>query len=236
MKHLHKEGKFLEEGRFLRTFIFGFSDGIVTTLAIVMALSGVAVQNVVIIIAGLANVIADGVSMSLGGYISYKSEVEVYRHAKEKEKIEMKELPEAERREIRKIFFGKGFSGRILEQVVKTLTANKRRWLNVMMEEELGLTERTFENPKKEALITLMAFVLAGSIPLYSYFFFEVQRALQISLAASFTSVFIVGSLRSLFTGKNWMKSGAELLAISMFAGAAAYYIGKFGNRYFAGG
>src|SRR3990172_8223488 len=101
-------------GERLRDFVFGFSDGMVTTLAIISALSAANVGNVLIIFAGLANAVGDAISMALGGYISSKSQTEVYKNTEEKEKTEMGTIPEVERDEIRQIYKQKGFRGRFL--------------------------------------------------------------------------------------------------------------------------
>lgn len=220
-------------GQHIRDFIFGFNDGIITTLAIVAALTGAGVSNIVIIFAGVANILADSISMSLGGYISSKSQVEVYRRLKEKERREIERSPDAEREEIRHIFMQKGFRGATLEKIVKTITSNKERWLDVMMKDELGLVESSYPSPLKVGLIIFAAFVVGGTIPLAPYLFAGAKMAFVVALAVSFMSVFILGGMKSVFTQVGWLKSGAEMLAIGMLAAAAAYFIGNAVN-YFA--
>ncbi len=214
-------------GETLRDFVYGFNDGLITTLAIVSALSGASVGNLLIIFAGIANVLADGISMSLGGYISSKSQVEVYKNALRQERDEVKNIPDMERQEIRNIYRKKGFKGKELERIVKVITSNKERWVDVMMKEELELTESKFINPVKVAAVVFAGFLLAGFIPLVPYLFFDIQTSLQYAVTVSFISLFVLGSLRSIFTKRNWFKSGLEMLAVGMLAAAAAYFIGS---------
>ena len=215
-------------GQRLRDFVFGFSDGMVTTLAIISALSAAAVGNTLIIFAGIANVIADAISMALGGYISSKSQIEVYKNAERKEKMEMEEVPDIEREEIREIYRQKGFSGKLLEDVVKKITSNKKVWLEVMMHDELGLSRDVLnEKPNIVGLTIFAGFVIAGFVPVIPYLFLPVTEAFQVAVPLAFISLFVMGSLRSIFTGRSWLKSGLEVLAIGLLATAAAYFVGS---------
>ncbi|MBI1978734.1 MAG: VIT1/CCC1 transporter family protein [Candidatus Aenigmarchaeota archaeon] len=213
-------------GQHIRDFIFGFNDGIITTLAIVAALTATGISNLIIIFAGMANILADGISMSLGGYISSKSQVEVYKKIKGRERKEIEKSPDAEREEIMHIYMQKGFRGKTLEKIVKTITSKKERWLDVMMKEELGLVESSYPNPLKVGIIIFIAFLIGGGIPLVPYFFNDVNTALIIALTSSFASIFILGSLKSMFTQIGWLRSGLEMLVIGVFAASVAYFIG----------
>lgn len=216
-------------GERLRDFVFGFSDGMVTTLAIISALSAASVGNLLVIFAGVANVIADGISMALGGYISSKSQIEVYKNAERKEKFEMKKFPEIEEQEIRDIYIKKGFSGKLLEAVVKKIISNKKVWLDTMMKEELDLSISMLDaNPSFVAATIFIGFVIAGFIPIVPYLFFDVTLAFQTAVPLAFFTLFVMGSVRSVFTGKPWIKSGLEVLGIGILATAAAYFVGSF--------
>ena len=220
-------------GERLRDFVFGFSDGMVTTLAIISALSGAGLNNIIIIFAGIANVLGDGISMALGGYISSKSEIDVYKNAERQEKKEMEMIPDVERDEIRQIYRQKGFRGKLLEDIVKKITSNKKLWLDEMMREELGLSKNALTgNPSVVAATIFIGFLIAGFIPLIPYAFFDVQMALAVALPLSFATLFVMGGLRSIFTGRNWFRSGLEVLVIGMLATSAAYFVGSLIPHY----
>ena len=225
-EHEQIELKQVSHGEQVRNFVYGFNDGIITTLAIVAALSGATVSNLIIIFAGVANILADGISMSLGGYISVKSQVEVYQKEKAREIREIETVPEVEKEEIRQIYRQKGFKGKDLEKIVKIITADKKRWLDVMMKEELGLVESNFPNPVEVGAIIFVAFLIGGVIPILPYIFLNGKTALITAVSLSFISIFLLGSMKSRFTQKNWLISGVEMLVIGMLATAVAYFIG----------
>lgn len=231
----HTGAKFVQKGERMRDFIFGFSDGILTTLGIVAALSGAALASPIIIIAGLANLSADGIAASLGSYISSKSQHEIYRRAIAKKKEELKENPEREKRDIIAIFRKKGLKGKQLKDVVEKITASKRKWLDTLVAEELGLSKESFDSPLKIGGTIFLAFLLAGSIPLAPFFFMSGNEALVASLIISFAAIFSVGGFRSVYTGKGWGKSAVEMLVIGIIAASAAYLVGDFGARVLIG-
>lgn len=231
----HIGPKFVQKGERMRDFIFGFSDGILTTLVIVAALSGAALTSPIIIIAGLANLSADGIATSLGSYISSKSQYEIYKRAIAKKKEELDENPEREKKDLVRIFKKKGMKGKELKNFMEKITANKRKWLEIMVAEELGLSKESFDNPLKISGTIFLTFLLAGSIPLTPFFLTSGNEALIASLIISFAAIFSVGGFRSVYTGKGWGKSAVEMLVIGIIATAAAYLVGDFGAKVLIG-
>ena len=118
-QHLHR-------GDWLREIVFGLNDGLVTTLVFILAVSGAAPAHLVLIVLG--EVLAGGVSMALGGYLSARTEQEVLDKRIATEKYEIRHEPEEERAELVAIYRNKGLSGPLLHRVVSHLTANEERW------------------------------------------------------------------------------------------------------------
>ena len=123
---------------YIAEFVYGAIDGSVTTFAVVAGSEGAHFDLGVVLILGIANLLADGFSMSVGSYLSAKSEKEQYEKHKRIEYWEVDNLPEIEKEEIREIYQAKGFEGEILEKIVEVITANKDRWVDIMMKEELA--------------------------------------------------------------------------------------------------
>ncbi len=213
-------------GKNIRELVLGFNDGIVTTFAVVAGVSGASVGSSIIILAGLANAIAGAISMALNLYLSIKSQIEYYRQEIEREKKEIEEIPAMERQEIRDIYKAKGFHGKELDMIVKRITSNKKRWLDVMMREELGLAPEQFENPIKASVNVFIAFVVASMIPLLPYVFFPAKQALAIASVAFVITLFIAGAAKSYITHIGWLKSGLEMLFIGVVASVLTYYVG----------
>src|SRR5687767_11405864 len=127
-------GKFLPFARlreYLGEFVYGGIDGCVTTFAVVAGASGANLAIEVILILGFANLLADGFAMSVGNFLSVRSEMDNYNKHKQVEYWEVDNLPDKERSEIREIYEAKGFSGTLLDQVVEVITADKDRWVDV---------------------------------------------------------------------------------------------------------
>lgn len=229
-KAIHHKEKHAEGGTHVGDFVYGAIDGSVTTFAVVSGVAGAALSANIVIILGLANLLADGLSMAVGNYLSSKSEREYARNERKREEWEVENVPDGEREEIRQIYRRKGFRGPLLEKVVAKITGNREVWVDTMMKEELGLIEDQ-GSPVKKGWITFISFVLVGSIPLLSYFggiFSEVLRenAYQISIVLTAFAFFFVGSAKVYVTGKNWFKSGLETLLVGGLAAVVAYGVG----------
>lgn len=225
--HTRLEKAHKPQGKSLRDVIFGANDGFVSSLALVAGMSGAFTSDRVVLVAGLAGAVAGGISMALGAYLAVKSEVEYYQGELEREQREVEMVPHREREEIREIYLQKGFTGEELEKVVETITADKKRWINVMMEEELQLLPPDQSSPFRAGLLTGGAFLGAALVPLFPFFFgLPVLTALVISILLTAVGKFAVGASKTLVTGKNWIKSGIEMVGIGLLAAGVSYLIG----------
>jgi len=227
MQAYHAE-EHIKGGSYIREFILGFNDGLVSIFSLVTGVVGAAVSNKIVILAGVAGLAAGATSMGLNNYISSKSQTEFYKSEVERERKEIENVPKREREEIVAVYKLKGFEGKLLKQVVDKITSDKKRWLKVMMEEELGLFGDDFENPYKIALITGISFIFGALIPIAPYLFISnISSGLIYSAIASILGLFIVGSAKTMITKKNWLKSGAEMVMVGVLAAAASYSIGS---------
>ena len=214
-----------ERGESIRSIVFGFNDGLVTTLAIVIGITSVVVENKLIVLIGIAEMMAGAISIALLNYISLKSQTDFYKSEIRREKKEIDEMPDKEREEIKEIYGKKGFRGNLLKQIVKHITTDKKRWLDIMMKEELELSGK-FENPIKSAVIIFVAFVLASLIPIVPFLILPIAEAVPIAVAASIVFLFVSGAVKSKFTKINWLRSGLEVLLIGIIATTAVYALG----------
>ncbi len=215
-----------ERGETIRSVVLGFNDGLVTTLAIVIGITSVITQNSLIVLIGIAEMLAGAISMALGNYISMKSQIDFYKSEIRREKKEIEEMPAAEKAEIEEIYEKKGFRGNLLKQIVKHITADKKRWLDIMMKEELELSGK-FENPIKSAILIFVAFIVASLIPIIPFFVLPISEAVPMAVAASVIFLFVSGTVKSKFTKINWLRSGLEVLTIGLVATLAVYAIGS---------
>ena len=204
---------------------------LITTFAVVAGSVGAGLDSTVIIILGFANLFADGFAMSIGAYLSSKTDVDNYEKHKAIEYWEVENIPEKEKEEVREIFAAKGFEGGLLEDVVATITADKDRWVDVMMKEELGLMEET-KSPFKIGLITFISFLILGFIPLLVYvldMIMHIEGDLLIwSTTLTFFSFGLIGYLKGVVNNKNRFNSVLSTVLMGAAAALVAYYVGDF--------
>lgn len=221
------------EQSYLRDVIYGGIDGVVTTFAVVSGVVGGQLSPVIVLILGFANLLADGFSMAAGNYLGTKSDIEQYLRYKKIEENHIKITPEGEKAEIAQIFRNKGLEGDSLKDVVEAITSNKDVWINTMLQEEYGLPS-VLRSPVKAAIYTFIAFVVFGLVPLLPYILFTKHAFLLSSIATGIT-FFVIGSIKSFWSTKSWLRSGLETLGIGAIAALVAYYIGFFLRTYLTG-
>jgi len=219
------------QGRYIAPAVYGASDGIVTTFAVVAGAQGAGLSPLVVLVLGFANLFADGFSMAVGDYISDKSEREYIKTEKAREEWEVKVNPEGERDELREIYRRKGVKEEELESFLDTITSNHDLWIDTMMHEELGLMEDNEGSPLKSAMVTFFSFLIAGFMPLMAFVFssfisfFADNMFLSASIITALT-LFAVGALRYFVTGKKWIISGLEMMVTGGLSAAVAYLVG----------
>ena len=228
---LHSGGKSILSREYIGEFVYGGIDGAITTFAVVAGAEGASLGISVVVILGLANLIADGFSMSIGNFISTKAELDNFEKHKRVEYWEIENLRDREVQEIREIYASKGFQGELLEQVVGVITADKDIWVDTMMKEELEMVKGS-KTPYKTAGATFFSFILVGSVPLLSYLFVgngttEGDHNLFLySCILTAVALGIVGSLKSIVTEKNIVIGILETLLLGGVAAFLAYVVG----------
>ena len=234
---IHLENaKFGKLQEYLREFVYGGIDGAVTTFAVVAGGFGANLEPGVLIILGFANLLADGFSMSVGAYLSAKSEKDNFTKHEKIEYWEVENLPEVEREEIADIYRAKGFKGELLDKIVDHICSDKDLWVAEMMKDELGMM-RDSKSPFKIGLATLISFILVGFIPLMVYlwdFFFPTE--LNIFLWTSIltgVAFLIVGWLKGIVNQTSAIRSISETVALGLLAAVVAYYVGDILESFF---
>lgn len=222
-------------GLYIGDLVYGANDGIITTFAVVSGAAGASLGPGTIIILGLANLIADGISMGASNYLAISSKLDYQKQERLREEYEVLHFPEKEREEVREILVRWGVPEKYLEEILDSITSDKERWINLMMREELGIYEDKIVSPFKHGLATTVAFVIAGFLPLIPYVFgIEVESQFAFSINATAISLFLVGSARTFVTRINWFKSGLQMLAVGSFAAFSSYVVGALVRTVFS--
>ncbi len=227
VKHRAEESHGSALGPYIHDIVYGANDGIVTTFAVVSGATGAELASYVIVILGFANVLADALSMGLGNYLSGRSRQDNYQRLLKEELREIEQIPEIEREEIREIFESKGFHGPDLDRATEIVTADKNIWVDTMMREEHGLMPDEDGTPGLHALMTFMAFVFFGSIPITPYLL-PIADSLRFSvtIVSAGIALLIVGLLRSWVTRERLIKGPLEILGVGSICAFVAYFVG----------
>jgi len=233
---LHNSGNWAKSiEAYLPEMVYGSIDGIVTTFAVVAGASGAGFSIKVVLILGISNLVADGLSMSIGSFLSKKSEIDNYNKHVRIEEWEMDNLPEKERKEVEDIYIEKGFSGEELQMVVNRITSNRAVWLDTMMKDELGMMKET-KSPLKCGASTFGAFVVAGAIPLIAFVLTLLQSAqfnpFLVSSIVTFVTFILIGAAKNGVTHAGWVRSIGETVLLGVVAAAAAYLLGDVLESY----
>ncbi|MBI4058137.1 VIT1/CCC1 transporter family protein [Candidatus Gottesmanbacteria bacterium] len=212
----------------LSDIILGGQDGLVNVLGVILGVAAASADVRLVQAAGLAATFAESISMAAVAYTSSRAEQEHYISELQREQWEIEHYPEGEREEIRQIYIKRGFEGKLLEDVVKTITANKKTWIEVMMSEELKLQPHTNGQSLRSAWIVGSSAVVGSLIPLLPFFILSVTSAIVISLLLSAMTLFGVGMYKGRITIGKQYRSGIELAVIGIVSALAGYAVGLF--------
>jgi len=222
---VHRRFRSPARQNYLRDGVYGGIDGAVTTFAIVAGVVGAGLATKVIIVLGIANVLADGFSMAAANYSGTKAEADNMARLRQIEQRHVDEEPDGEKLELREILSKKGLKGPVLDDAVDAISADREAWINLMLVDEYGLAPID-PTPFRAAMATFVAFMIAGLVPLMP-FIFGVADAFSVSLALTGAVFFSIGTLKSIWSLAPWWRSGLETLAIGGVAAGIAFYVGS---------
>lgn len=215
---------------YLKDMIYGAIDGAVTTFAVVSGVAGAGLPSGVLIVLGLANLMADGFSMAASNYLGTRAENQQLEQLRATELHEIIECPEGEREEIRQIYQAKGFSGELLEEIVEVITSKQQLWVDTMLTEEHGVALK----PQKallSGLMTFVAFFVAGGLPLVPFLlnWFLPELITKPFIVSALLTLFVflfVGVLKGRRVGVSGVFSALETFMVGGAAAVLAYVVG----------
>lgn len=223
----HTEQVHSAGGHSVRDLMLGLNDGLVASFAVTSGVAGAFTTGNIAVMAGLSEMLGGAVSMGLAAFISARSQVEFYESEIERERLEIEKFPDRERDEIREIYEAKGFSGKLLDDIVAHITGEPERWSNVMMREELGFSEDSFDSPMRSALVVGCSYLIGAAVPVAPYLFIEPSIGIIASAVVTILVLFGVGAAKTVITTRSWWRSGLESMLTGIAAGSATYIAGR---------
>lgn len=214
-------------GGFLRNVVYGFNDGLTANFGLVAGVIGAATvnQHQAVVVAGMAGLIADALSMGSSGYLASKSEREVYEYEIAMERTEVDLMPEIERDELAVIYEAKGMDRNSAHTLATQIMADPQRMLKEQVQEELKIGEFSM-SPLKEGWLTGLATAFGAVIPVFPFLLWHGATAIVISFGVSMLSHFVVGAARSIFTGRGVFRSGFDMFVVGMGVAVVGYFVG----------
>ena len=219
-------------GGFLRNVVYGFNDGLTANFGLVAGVIGAATinQHQAVVVAGVAGLIADALSMGSSGYLASKSEREVYDYEISMEKTEVELMPEIERDELAIIYETKGMDRDSAHALATRIMADPALMLKEQVQEELKIGELNM-SPFREGWITGLATAFGAAIPVFPFLVWHGATAIVISFTVSMLSHFLVGAARSVFTGRGIFRSGFDMFVVGVGVAGVGYFFGGWIGR-----
>jgi vacuolar iron transporter family protein len=212
----------------VRDVVIGMADGLTVPFALAAGLSGAVASTRIVVTAGLAEIAAGAIAMGLGGFLAARTDQEHYVAELERERREVKEVPEKERAEVSEILESYGLTREQAGPVVAALASDEKRWIDFMMKFELGLEPVAPGRARNSALTISASYVAGGLIPLAPYMVVgEAGRAVLWSVLVTLLALAVFGAVKARFTGIPVWRGGVQTAVIGGIAAGAAYGIAK---------
>lgn len=214
-------------GNALRAAVLGANDGLVSNLSLVMGVAGADLSNQVILITGLAGLLAGAISMALGEWLSVQSSRELYQHQIEIEAQEIAAVPQEEEEELALIYQAKGLPEDQARALATRLMTDEATALDTLAREELGIDPEELGGSAWEAAgASFLLFAMGAIVPVAPFAFLSGLTAVAVSLGLSAVALFVIGAAITLMTGRSVLFSGMRQALFGLAAAAVTYGIG----------
>jgi VIT1/CCC1 family predicted Fe2+/Mn2+ transporter len=227
MHHEHH----MKSSETIQDIVIGMSDGLTVPFALAAGLSGAVNSAGIVVVAGIAEIVAGSIAMGLGGFLAGRTEADFYTSELKREYDETERMPKEERLEVVEVFAGFGLSEKLQQEAANEIIKDKDKWVDFMMKYELGLEKPHPNRATKSAITIGLSYVVGGIIPLSPYFFVSNSiHGLYISCAITIVCLFIFGFLKSKATGQPPFSGALKVLVIGALAATAAFMMAKLIN------
>jgi VIT1/CCC1 family predicted Fe2+/Mn2+ transporter len=214
------------QGGAARAAVFGISDGLLTNISLILGVAAANPPPAVVLLAGLAGLVAGAFSMSAGEYVSMTAQSELLQRELEVERSELERHPEAETRELAAMYRLRGVEEADARRIAEAIMRDPVVALEVHAREELGLRPGKTGNPWQAAGSSFVMFGIGAVIPLLPWFVTRGTTAAVLSIILGAISVLAVGWTVAIFTGRSRVHAALRQLAFATVAAAVAFGVG----------
>ena len=216
----------LAGGGSFRASVFGVNDGLVSNASLILGVAGAALDNHVILLTGVAGLLAGAASMAAGEYVSMRSQREMFEYQIGLERDELAAYPEEEAEELALIYEARGVAPMEARRMADTLTRDPARALDTLAREELGLNPQELGSAWGAAISSFIAFAVGALIPLTPFLWPHPRHSLIWSIILTAVALFATGAAVSLFTGRGLLWSALRMVLIGVIATGITFLVG----------
>lgn len=211
----------------IREMVFGLEDGMVSTLGVVTGIAGATMDSFTVVLSGLVLIAVEALSMGVGEYASSRSKQEVWERKMRDEQREIREKPKEERRELEIFLQEKGLSAADVTTAADLIVRHPAWMLEEMAVHEHGGMPNASHSPVTGGVVMFIAYIIGGIVPLAPYLFFSPSRVLIPSIIATAFALFVLGAWKGRITTGRWVRSGCEMVGLSLTAAGIGYAVGR---------
>ncbi|ARD70042.2 VIT family protein (plasmid) [Aminobacter sp. MSH1] len=224
---------------YFKEVIYGGTDGIITTFAVAAGFSGAALTTetttqlsfLVVLLFGLANLFADGVSMGLSNFLSVRSEKDLYQQARARQTNAIRTKPDATMQRTLAVLEDKGYSTEDAHTLTRLLGKNETYWVDFLMNHHLSMSDPRGENPLSTGLATFVSFLVFGTIPLLPFMLADQSAPARIvfyySILGTFAALVLLGILKWRVVGNALWLALLEVVLVGAAAASVAFFVGS---------
>lgn len=217
----------ISRGNNIRAAVFGINDGLISNASLILGIAGASVGNQFILISGIAGLLAGACSMGAGEYVSVRSQREMLEYQLDLERSELELYPEEEQLELSLIYQARGVPKADADNLAALLIKDPEKALDTLAREELGINPNDLISPWGAAISSFISFGIGAFIPLIPFLMMDSKNNIFYTIGLTALSLFIVGSILSLFTQRSAWWGGLRMLMIGAMAGVLTFLIGS---------
>jgi VIT1/CCC1 family predicted Fe2+/Mn2+ transporter len=215
------------QGGSARAAVFGLSDGLVSNVSLILGVAGAHPADSFIRLAGLAGLLGGACSMAAGEYVSMRAQRELLERELDVERIELARRPNAEKRELVRIYEKRGLEREMAYELADKMMATPEIALETHAREELGINPSSLGSPVQAAVSSFFSFAAGAAMPLVPFLLIAGFGAVLTAIGVATAAALAIGAALSLFTGRSWSWSAGRQLLVCAVAGAVTYGAGS---------
>ena len=227
---MKKEIHFIDRVGWLRAAVLGANDGIISTASIIAGIAATNATKPAIFFTGIAALVAGALSMAAGEYVSVSSQLDTENADLEREKYELENFPDAEKKELQDIYIKRGLSPELALSVAEELMKNNA--LEAHSRDELGISEHLSAKPVQAAIASALTFAAGAVLPILVILLSPREYSVWAVSLSSIIFLALLGVVGARAGGANIMKSVIRVTFWGALALIVTASIGKlFGTN-----